>query len=90
MKLKAAYLSFESKQGATGSQLAKIEKTYDATFTMPNTPRNGPSHFCSVEKSTEIKRDLERYRAGIFSLLSKPTPDENFESKAFWKDQDDG
>jgi hypothetical protein len=90
VKVKAAYLSFELKQGAAGPQLAKIEKTYDATFTMPNTPGIGPAHFCSVEEGAEIKRDLERYRAGIFNPRSKVAPDENFESKAFWKDQDDG
>jgi hypothetical protein len=86
-KVKAAYLSYETKQGAAGPQLGKIERTFDAKLTMPSA--SGASA-CSVEESTEIKRDLERYRAGFFSPRNKMEPDENFESKAFWKDQDDG
>jgi hypothetical protein len=86
-KVKAAYLSYESKQGTAAPQLRQIETRFDATLNKPSAL--GPSA-CSVEESAEIKRDLERFRAGFFNPRNKMGPDENFESKAFWKDQDDG
>src|ERR1700733_11247925 len=82
-KLKANYLNYELKQGVTGSQAARVEKAFDASAIAPE-----PSA-CSVDEITELKRNLGRYRAGLFAPQNKGAPNGSFEPKAFWKEQDD-
>lgn len=102
-KLRASYLAYESRQGAAGEQLAKIEKSYDTTFKVISDRVSSEADYCTEKKGAEIKADLERHLAGDYTPnFPKPRPvascgffgcggstsDEPFSSKDFWKKYD--
>ncbi len=81
-------------------QLAKAEKTYDATFKTIRQRVGDDPEYCTDTKSAEIKKDLTRHLAGDFKAnLPVPkkqetcgffgcgeTSDQPFDSKKFWED----
>ena len=72
-KLRATYLSYESRQGATGEQLAKIQNSYDTTFKTISGRVSADPDYCTDKKSSEIKVDLTRHLAGDYTpKLPKP------------------
>lgn len=99
-KLKTNYLTYEQRQGATGEQYAKLEKTYDSTYRATSEKVSLDSDYCTERKSAEIKADLERHLAGDYTPnLPKPkniascgfwgcksSSDEKFNEKKFWED----
>ena len=99
-KLKTNYLAYEQRQGATGEQYAKLEKTYDSTYRATSEKVSLDSDYCTERKSAEIKADLERHLAGDYTPnLPKPkniascgfwgcksSSDEKFNEKKFWED----
>jgi hypothetical protein len=102
-KLKINYLAYERGQGASGDQLAKIEKSYDTTYKVISDKVAGDADYCSDRKTAEIKADLQRHIAGDYAPnLPKAKPvvtcgffgcpesasDEPFDSKKFWSDKD--
>src|SRR5690242_21965627 len=60
-KLRSNYLAYEAKQGATGEQYAKIERTYDTTYRTTSEKIALDADYCTDRKGLEIKADLERY-----------------------------
>jgi hypothetical protein len=66
-RLRDSYISYESRQGAGGEQLAKIQSTYDSTFRTISSNVSGNADYCTDKKSAEIKADLQRHLAGDFS-----------------------
>lgn len=102
-KLRSNYLAYEQKQGASGEQYAKIEKSYDTSYKLTLEKVLQDPDYCSERKGLEIKLDLERHLAGDYSPnLPKPKPiascgfwgcqstsDETFDQKKFWKKQDE-
>lgn len=101
-KLRASYLSSESRQGVAGEHYAKVEKTYDTTYRVTLDKTMGDPDYCSERKGLEIKADLERHLAGDYTPnLPKAKPiascgfwgckssqDEQFSSKKFWSEQE--
>ena len=101
-KLKTSYLAYESKQGATGEQYAKIEKAYDTSYRVTSEKISLDTDYCTERKGLDIKADLERHLVGDYTPnLPKPKPiascgfwgcqssgDDPFSSKKFWTDQD--
>jgi len=101
-KLRTNYLAYEAKQGASGEQYAKIEKTYDTTYRATFEKVAADPDYCNDRKGLEIKVDLERHLAGDYTPnLPKPKPiascgfwgcqsssDEPFSTKKFWTDQE--
>ena len=101
-KLRTSYLAYESKQGASGEQYAKIEKAYDGSYRVTTEKISHDTDYCSERKGLEIKTDLERHLAGDYTPnLPKPknlascgfwgctsTQDEPFSTKKFWTEQD--
>lgn len=72
-KLRASYLAHEGRQGASGEQLAKIEKSYDTTIKVISEGMAGKEGYCTDKKGAEIKADLNRHLAGDFTPnLPKP------------------
>lgn len=67
VKLRQAYLAYETKQGGPPDQLAKLEKVYDFTRTSIASKIAAEGNFCSDAKTKEIKADLTRHLAGDFS-----------------------
>ncbi len=101
-KLRASYVGYETKQGAAGEQLAKIEKTYDQTFKVISDRVSADADYCSDKRSSEIKADLNRHLAGDFAPnLPKAKPvvscgffgcgdgssEQAFDSKTIWDEQ---
>ena len=68
-KLRASYLAYESRQSPP-EVMAKVEKTYDATFKNIRATTGADPDYCTDGKSAEIKKDLTRHLAGDFT----PTP----------------
>jgi hypothetical protein len=105
-KLKASYLAYEAKQGVDTAQLSVIEKNFDTTSSTVAAQRAAIAERCSprqlagtrdknaelsIKYKDELKADLARYVAGSFAPDEKPRPaDGPLDSKAFWKEQDDG
>jgi len=102
-KLRASYIAYESRQGAAGEQLGRIERSYDSTFKTISERVSGDADYCSDKKGAEIKADLQRYLAGDFTpnlprakpvescgFFGCPTSSssEPFSSKDFWKKMD--
>jgi hypothetical protein len=102
-KLRSSYLAFEAQQGNAGDQMAKIQATYDQTYSSISGRISADADYCSDRKSADIKADLQRHMAGDYAPnLPKPkvdqscgffgcnvsSTDENFNSKDFWKKQD--
>jgi hypothetical protein len=99
-RLKTNYLAYEAKQGTTGEQYAKVEKTYDATYKATSEKVSAETDYCTERKGLEIKADLERHLAGDYTPnLPKPknlascgfwgcqsSQDEPFNTKKFWSD----
>jgi hypothetical protein len=72
-KLRANYLSYESRQGAAGEQLAKLQNSYDTTFKTISGRVSADPDYCTDKKSSEIKADLTRHLAGDYTPnLPKP------------------
>ena len=101
-KLRAAYLSYESRQGQGPAELANIEKVYDQTFKSTSETAWATEDYCSERKGAEIKQELSRHLAGDFAPnFPKPkvvadcglfgctaAPEEPFDSKKFWSKND--
>ena len=72
-KLRATYLAYESRQGAAGEQLAKIQNSYDTTFKTISGRVSADPDYCTDKKSADIKVDLTRHLAGDYTPnLPKP------------------
>jgi hypothetical protein len=101
-KLRASYLAFEARQ-SNGEQLAKSEKSYDATFKVISERVSDEADYCTDQKSAAIKADLARYlqgdftpnfpkakvveSCGFFGCNPTANPDEKLDVKKFWQDQ---
>jgi len=82
-KLKSSFLAGEAQQGLPADQLAKVEKTYEATQTSVAKAIAGQGDFCTEQKTREIKADLTRHLAGDFN---PPPPKKVAQSDGFLGD----
>jgi hypothetical protein len=94
---KAAYLAFETKQGASKEELAKLEETYNLTWKSTYEQIGRDPVFCTQKKVAEIKLALRRQDANDYApnflkpeVASPPPPtvNEPFDSKTFWDEKD--
>ena len=65
-KLKAAYLAHEAGLGASGDQIAHIEKIYNVAYNGVAKATATEANYCSDRKTQDIKADLGRLLAGDF------------------------
>jgi hypothetical protein len=72
VKVRASYLSYEAKRGATQAQLATIEKTYDGTYQAIEVLGNRKSSYCATKDGEEVRSELRRYTSGFFDARSPP------------------
>ncbi len=70
-KLKATYLAYESQQGGSADQIAKLDRTYEYTKGSVTKKMADPDEYCSDEQTAKIKTDLTRHMAGDFSLSQR-------------------
>jgi hypothetical protein len=102
-KLKANYIAYESKQGAAGDQLARIQKTYESTLQATSAKISTDPGYCANTTTSEIKLDLTRHLAGDYTpnlpkpkagqscgILGCPLPivDEPYDPNSFWQKKD--
>ena len=65
-KVRAGYLSYESKRGATPPQLSTIEKDYDATYQAIAALGHRQANFCAAKDGEEVRAELRRFTSGFF------------------------
>jgi hypothetical protein len=66
-QLRSDFLASEARAGATHAQMQKIERAYDYTRESVLTYIKNDPHYCNKERTTAIRRDLNRYLGGDFS-----------------------
>jgi uncharacterized membrane protein len=66
IKLRATYLSYEARHGATQAQLATIGNSYDSTFQAIADLGSRKAGYCSTKDGTAVWADLKRYQSGYF------------------------
>jgi hypothetical protein len=70
VKLRAAYLAFESKRGAAREQLSNIEKAYDTTYQAIEVMGARKTSYCATKDGEEVRSELRRYTSGFFEPRS--------------------
>ena len=82
VKLRTAYIAFESKRGVAREQLSNIEKAYDTTYQAIDVLTGSrKSSFCATKDGEEVRSELRRYTSGFFEART-PTP---VAASADWK-----
>lgn len=70
-QLRSSFLASEAQRGATPDQMQKVTQAFDysrdATY---RTIKDNPG-YCTKERTTAIRKDLNRYLAGDFSPNAK-------------------
>jgi hypothetical protein len=65
-KLRATYVSYEARRGASQAQLASIGNSYDSTYQAISDLGSRKASYCSVKDGAELRADLKRYQSGYF------------------------
>jgi hypothetical protein len=65
-KVRAGYLGYESKRGATPAQVSVLEKSYDETYQAIGALGHRKTSFCSRKDGAEVQAELRRYTSGFF------------------------
>ena len=81
VKLRAAYIAYEAKRGATRDQLGSIEKGYDTTYRAIDVMGARKTSYCATKDGEEVRSELRRYTSGFFEPRTPPVP----AASADWK-----
>jgi hypothetical protein len=93
--IKAAYLAFETKQGASKEDLAKLEDVYNLSWKSTYDQIGRNPTFCSAKKVAEIRVALRRQDASDYTAnflpvevsVPRPRVEEPFDPKKFWDEK---
>jgi len=95
--IKAAYLAFEAKRGATREEMGRLEEAYNQSWTSIYGEIGTDPVYCTERKVAEIKVALRRQDASDFTpnfskAESAPPPrrraaDEPFDPQKFWDER---
>jgi hypothetical protein len=66
-QLRASYLASEMQAGKTPQEIAKLERAYDYTRESVTATIKDNLAYCNKERTSAIRRDLNRYLAGDFT-----------------------
>lgn len=66
-QLRADYLASEARADKTPQEIAKLERAYDYTRDSVATTIKDNLRYCSKERTSAIRRDLNRYLAGDYT-----------------------
>jgi hypothetical protein len=94
--IKAGYLAFEAKQGASKEELAKLEEVYNQAWKSTYDEIGVNPTFCTDKKVAEIKVALRRQDASDYTpnfvpveaSAPRPRVQEPFDPKKFWDEKD--
>ena len=88
-QLKAAYLSYESRRGATNEQLSQIARDYDGSYTtIADLGSSSKSTYCATTDGAAVRAELKRYQSGYFEAKTA-SPSEGFDPTKLWAGQGD-
>jgi len=88
-QLRAAYLSYESRHGATNDQLSRIARDYDGAYTaIADLGSSSKSTYCATTDGTAVRAELKRYQSGYFEAKTASST-EGFDATKLWAGQGD-
>jgi hypothetical protein len=88
-QLRAAYLSYESRHGATKEQLGQIARDYDGAYAaIADLGSSSKSSYCATKDGTAVGAELKRYQSGYFEAKNASSA-EGFEAAKLWAGQGD-
>jgi hypothetical protein len=88
-QLRATYLNYEAKQGATTEQLSQIATYYDGAFaSIADLNSSSKSSYCSVKEGNDVRAELKRYQSGYFESKTSAST-EQFDATRVWSGQAD-
>jgi len=88
-QLRATYLNYEAKQGATTDQLSQIATYYDGAYaSIADLGSSSKSSYCSRQEGNDVRAELKRYQSGYFERKTSASAEE-FDSTKVWSGQAD-
>jgi hypothetical protein len=66
-QLRSSFMAAEARAGASPEQMQKIERAYDYTRDSVAGAIRDNLNYCSKERTTAIRRDLNRYLSGDYT-----------------------
>jgi hypothetical protein len=88
-QLRATYLNYESRQGATSEQLSQIATYYDGHYaSIAELPSSSKSTYCSSKDGNDVRAELRRYQSGYFESKTSASIDQ-FDATKVWSGQAD-
>ena len=88
-QLRATYLSYEAKRGATSEQLSQIARDYDGAYaSIADLGSSSKSSYCSKKDGGEVRAELKRYQSGYFETKASAA-NEAFDANKIWANQAD-
>lgn len=88
-QLRATYLNYEAKQGATSDQLSQIAAYYDGAYaSIADLGSSSKSSYCSRKEGNDVRAELKRYQSGYFESKTSASAEE-FDSIKVWSGQAD-
>ena len=74
LKLRAAYISYETAQGQSPEEVAKLTAIYDSTRGKLVSAIGKADEFCTEAQTEKTKKELTKELAGDFAGPMKPPP----------------
>jgi len=88
-QLRAAYLSYESRHGATNEQLSQVARDYDGAYAaIAELESSRKSTYCATTDGTAVRAELKRYQSGYFEAKTASST-EGFDATKLWAGQGD-
>jgi hypothetical protein len=88
-QLRATYLNYEAKRGATTEQLSQIATYYDGAYaSIADLNSSSKSSYCSVKEGNDVRAELKRYQSGYFESKTSASAEE-FDANRVWSGQAD-
>jgi len=87
--VRALYLSYETKRGATSEQIGQIARAYDGAYSSINDlGSSSKSSFCATKDGADVRAELKRFQAGYFDTKTS-SADDGFDPSKLWVGQGD-
>ena len=87
--MRATYLNYEAKLGATTEQLSQIATYYDGAYaSIADLDSSSKSTYCSIKDGNDVRAELKRYQSGYFESKTSASA-EAFDATKVWSGQAD-
>jgi hypothetical protein len=88
-QLRATYLNYEAKRGATTEELSQIATYYDGAYaSIADLGSSSKSTYCSTKEGNDVRAELKRYQSGYFESKASASA-EDFDATRVWSGQAD-